>query len=421
MPVGPYETFDACLLAMKDKGHSEESARAICGKLQAETEGKEMAGLSGQWIEVFRAGDYGEKGSYSTEDLERLAATYDPKLHAAPVVIGHPAHDQPAWGWVEALRRAGESLWAKLTKVDPQFEQLVKDGRFTQRSVALYTKMPQTGGPYLRHLGFLGAAPPEVKGLEPIHFSDGKFVAIEFKEDDVDIKEISKAVDERIRAFFTNLFGEKKGENISSFTEAQVKEIAGQAVAEATKPLTENLAKMQTEFSERQKKATDAATAAAAAASKSKVAAFLEKLKAANHWVPAFEKGKLNRVLEYLATGETVSFAEKDKDGKDVQVSFGQAEAAAALQTFLEELPAIVPLGQIYAPKPGKVLAMKFNETRDLKVDPESVALNERAEAIAAELHKQDPKLSDLAAFKEGLAQARAEGAQTGAMTAGKV
>lgn len=40
MPFAGFDSFDACVTAQKDKGHSEESARRICGALQAEAEGK---------------------------------------------------------------------------------------------------------------------------------------------------------------------------------------------------------------------------------------------------------------------------------------------------------------------------------------------------------------------------------------------
>lgn len=134
-----------------------------------------------QWIEVFRACDYGEKGAWTVADLERIAAAYNPATHAAPVVIGHPKDDAPAWGWVKRLRRAGDSLWAQLTKLAPEFEELVRQGRFLQRSVSLYTHLPLAGGPYLRHLGFLGAQPPEIKGLRPMfQFSERRSAVVDF-------------------------------------------------------------------------------------------------------------------------------------------------------------------------------------------------------------------------------------------------
>jgi len=124
--------------------------------------------LENAWIEIFRAGNYGDRGSWTADDLDRLAVAYDPRTQAAPIVLGHPADDAPAYGWVKRLRRAGQSLWAQLEKVDPALEALLRAGRFAQRSVALYRRFPLTGGPYLRHVGFLGAAPAGVKGLAPV-------------------------------------------------------------------------------------------------------------------------------------------------------------------------------------------------------------------------------------------------------------
>ena len=39
MPLGPYSDFGQCVQAQKMKGKSDESARAICGKMQADIEG----------------------------------------------------------------------------------------------------------------------------------------------------------------------------------------------------------------------------------------------------------------------------------------------------------------------------------------------------------------------------------------------
>lgn len=138
--------------------------------------------LNVDWVEVFRAGDYGSKGNFTVADLDRMAEDYDPSMHEAPVVIGHPAEDAPAWGWVEKLRRAGNSLWAKLRQVQPEFEDMVRRGLFKQRSIALYSQFEKTGRPYLRHLGFLGAAPPHVKGLKPLFGFSGYAQVIEFSD-----------------------------------------------------------------------------------------------------------------------------------------------------------------------------------------------------------------------------------------------
>jgi hypothetical protein len=148
---------------------------------------KTMNALEGQWIDVFRAGDYGDKGSYTPADLDLMVANYNPAQHEAPVVIGHPEHDAPAFGWVAALRRAGDTLQAKLRQVAPQFEALVGQGQFKKRSVAFYRT---ASGLALRHLGFLGAMPPEVKGLRELQlceFRDNSgFIAIEAQDFGID-------------------------------------------------------------------------------------------------------------------------------------------------------------------------------------------------------------------------------------------
>lgn len=37
MPIGPYADFAECVAAQKKKGHSDESAKKICGHIEAET------------------------------------------------------------------------------------------------------------------------------------------------------------------------------------------------------------------------------------------------------------------------------------------------------------------------------------------------------------------------------------------------
>lgn len=146
-------------------------------------------------IEALKVGTHtsagGEVVGVATADLDALAAAYDPATWRAPVVIGHPEHEDPAWGWVDALERRGEVLVAKLGELEPQFLEAVRAGRYRNVSVSLYkpeaAANPRPGGWYLRHLGFLGAQPPAVKGLAPAQFADGGLDAI----DTVELGEIS--------------------------------------------------------------------------------------------------------------------------------------------------------------------------------------------------------------------------------------
>ena len=108
----------------------------------------------------------------SAEMLKNVAANYAPATHEAPAVIGHPKDNHPAYAWVESLSFDDSDgvLYANFSDVEPQFAQLIKDGRFKKRSASFYPpnhpSNPTAGKPYLRHVGFLGAQPPAVKGLK---------------------------------------------------------------------------------------------------------------------------------------------------------------------------------------------------------------------------------------------------------------
>ncbi|MFN7066141.1 MAG: hypothetical protein ACK4OF_08350, partial [Aquificaceae bacterium] len=92
--------------------------------------------------------------------------------HEAPVVIGHPKDNSPAYGWVEALERRGESLWAKIKPTVQEFVDWVKQGLYKKVSISLYPDLT------LRHVGFLGAVPPAIKGLSPVQFSEGEYMEL---------------------------------------------------------------------------------------------------------------------------------------------------------------------------------------------------------------------------------------------------
>lgn len=126
--------------------------------------------MEGKWIEVFRSGSHtdrnGKTGTWTDADLEEMAEKYNSqKEHYAPVVIGHPAENAPAWGWVDGLKAEGGKLYAKCRQVIPEFAEMVRTGMFKKRSISLYPDR------LLRHVGFLGAVPPAVKGLADISFA----------------------------------------------------------------------------------------------------------------------------------------------------------------------------------------------------------------------------------------------------------
>lgn len=134
-------------------------------------------------IHIFRPGRHtsmqGATIDFGEGDLIATAKAYDPTRHEAPLVIGHPQADAPAWGWVGGLTADEGGLFATPRQLDPAFAEMVRAGRFKKVSASFYTPdsphNPVPGVYYLRHVGFLGAQPPAVKGLAPVpvNFAEG--------------------------------------------------------------------------------------------------------------------------------------------------------------------------------------------------------------------------------------------------------
>lgn len=145
-------------------------------------------------IEIFRAGthtdSHGATLSFSEGDLAATARAYDPAVSEAPIVVGHPKADAPAYGWISSLSAEGGRLFATPDQVDPSFAEMVRAGRYKKLSASLYSPSspanPRPGTWYLRHVGFLGAQPPAIKGLAPVNFAAGDeegTVTVEFSEE----------------------------------------------------------------------------------------------------------------------------------------------------------------------------------------------------------------------------------------------
>ena len=58
------------------------------------------------WIEIFRAGKY-PQGTFTQSDIQQIAQHDNPQFSEAPVVIGHPNREDPAFGWTKELKRMG--------------------------------------------------------------------------------------------------------------------------------------------------------------------------------------------------------------------------------------------------------------------------------------------------------------------------
>ena len=141
-------------------------------------------------IHIFKAGTHtdmhGTKLPFTQSDLAACVKAYDPSVHEAPLVIGHPKTEDPAWGWVKSLSLNGGDLLAEPDQLDPQFAELVGNGRFKKVSASFYLpdspNNPKPGTLYLRHVGFLGAQPPSIKGLKQVSFGEKEEGVVEFAD-----------------------------------------------------------------------------------------------------------------------------------------------------------------------------------------------------------------------------------------------
>lgn len=122
------------------------------------------------WIEIFRSGTHvdsqGRQASFVNGDLDQMVANV--KLGKPPAVIGHPKHNDPAYGWAE-LKREGDSLFAKFEDVNPAFAAGVDSGAYRNRSVRVVKDAVH--GWLVDHVGWLGAARPALTGLQPLSYS----------------------------------------------------------------------------------------------------------------------------------------------------------------------------------------------------------------------------------------------------------
>ena len=134
-------------------------------------------GFKNQWIAISQIGKFKPTAPVTTRDLnesflKEVIANFTPD--DVPAVVGHPKENAPAFGWAAALRLNGDVLEAQFADTDDQFEQMVEQGKFRKRSASFYMNPAR-----LRHVGFLGAQPPAIKGLRDIQFSDGESYAVE--------------------------------------------------------------------------------------------------------------------------------------------------------------------------------------------------------------------------------------------------
>jgi hypothetical protein len=179
------------------------------------------------WIPCAKMGSY-PQGDLTGELFDELVRNFDAARHEPPVLVGHSAawsDDEPAYGWVSAIKREGEVLFLKFKEFSKDLAEAIKAGRYKKRSIAFRRDAEEKA--FLFHLAWLGAVAPACKGLPNV-----------YKQEYKDSEESEKVFE------FSDIETEKNRSTpeVKTFTEQEV---------EALK--TAEREKLQTEFSEKTK------------------------------------------------------------------------------------------------------------------------------------------------------------------------
>lgn len=184
-------------------------------------------------IQIFKPGRHtamsGQAIAFSESDLQATVAAYDPAKHEAPITVGHPKHDLPAYGWVQGLAFADGGIDAMPHQVNADFAELVEAGAFKKVSASFYSpdapNNPVPGVYYLRHVGFLGAQPPAVKGLRSPSFADVEEGVLEFSEwDDM----TNAGLWRNLREWILGKFGQEEADKVVPGYEVRALELGAQ-------------------------------------------------------------------------------------------------------------------------------------------------------------------------------------------------
>ena len=312
-------------------------------------------------IEVFRPGTFtpmgGEPITFSAADLRALADAYDPAAAPAPIVVGHPATNAPAYGWIESLDydTGEERLFANLHEIEPAFADLVKAGRFKKVSMAFFAPgqghNPVPGTWYPKHVGFLGAAAPAVSGLRNAQFAGEGAAAFELS---FGVADESASLFRKLRDLLVEKFGiEDADRALPSWQiewlddqdepDRRFSAAPDQQPAPSDKPETQEKEPAVAQQNDAAFAAREAALAereARMAEQEAKIAradhaAFAEGLVQAGKLLPAV-KDKVVALLDALPGDAAVSFSE----------GAAQITTAAALKEILEAQPKIVSFGE---------------------------------------------------------------------------
>lgn len=325
-------------------------------------------------FEIFKIGthtsDKGITKDYSLDDLNFIAQSYNPQEDEAPIVVGHPIDNSPAYGWVSSLEVTEDGKLvadAPDEKIHPDFLSAVQEGRYKKRSISL------TPEGKLRHIGFLGGAAPAVKGLADIQFSQPSSTVIEFDLDSVTPGSSSRAE--------TRDEGEQLNSNTSTLDNItnQLNEInstikqLSRSAAEIPTGRDNNFSEVQNnELSTKFNLLSNEINSLKSKINKSEFESLLESKLGDGSLTPAI-KDKLLAVSNFAEAQNFSSDFSSEKFNKDLNV---------LLTDLVNSFPKVIYY-ENFAEKPEFELDKSTDEFANYSVDQESKALHNKALALS--------------------------------------
>lgn len=345
-------------------------------------------------IEVFRPGTFtpmkGDPISFSAADLRAIADAYDPATAPAPIVVGHPTTDAPAFGWSDSFEYddGEQRLYANLNQIEPAFAEMVKAGRLKKVSMQFFSpgqaNNPVPGTWYPKHVGFLGAAAPAVPGLKNVQFAGEEGVTFEASFGAPGAEEAASLF-RKLRDLLIEKFGLDDADKAlpswqiewlddqpevlphPGFSEGGVVPPVQLTPAKETVVSTQPdpaFAEREAALSAREKALADREKATAHADN----ATFAEKL-VSDGKLLAVSKDKVTAILDALPDDTSVSFAEGAE----------KLTPAAAIRAVLEAQPQIVSFGEAeLGDDPGIGKPASF-ASDGAEVDPEGLKIHNKA------------------------------------------
>lgn len=309
-----------------------------------------------KFFEVFKAGKY-PQGKFTKKEIAEIAKNYDPKFCEAPITIDHQ-QSGPAYGWVDTVKADGDKLKVAFKDVPQEFEKDVNDGKYKKVSVELYRNLEGKGA-YLKAVSFLGAATPQVKGLEPIKFMESESDTYEFESED----------------------------DAEQFTEADIEDLKNQIseLEEQVSKFKENNKKMETIKSLKDKISAltdEVATFKEKAQGKEEIEKELHDIKVAikKREFDEFIDKQIDKGTLVPANKETVLSVLQELD--NVQKFGEDSTVITDFKSFIESLPPQIKFGET-ATKDKQTGSQNDDVQKFANADEESLEIFKEAKALA--------------------------------------